>query len=399
MRIKFYFKTSLWFWTIIALYGVLLRWHANFPLPFIKNYAYWLHAHSHVAFLGWLHAASVVLLSRVLLPEFSESRTFRFYFVFSQLMPAGMLVSFPVQGYKVVSIILLSVFLLTTYYFAYIFWKKNENQQKFPTTTAFAKAAVVFMLISSLSPWALGPVMVFLGKQSVWYHLDIYFYLHFQYNGWFFLAMLALIIHWFEKNNLKIPEHIWKKSLFWLFKGIFWGYITNTLWTDPPLYFNMIALLSVLMEAWGLWLIGRFLFQNLHTVFSDKFSKRIFYWLVFAIVIKTGLQFLASCPYYANLAYSVRDLVIGYLHWVMLALLSPAFVYLAQLNGLIQLKKMHFGFYLTAVLSMILWIWLRGWLIWHRIAVPDWVNMMLLILTVWTFSGTLLITWYANKKV
>ena len=398
MRIKKYFAVALWFWATVAFYGFLLRWHAYTPLPFIKNYSYWLHAHSHAAFLGWLHAAFSLLIAYVLFPGRLQSKGFARYYAFMQLMVAAMLVSFPIEGYKAFSITFLSLFLLGTYIYAYYVFKRNEKAAAYPVTTAFVKTAVVFMLISSLSPWMLGPVMVFLGKNSIWYNLDVYFYLHFQYNGWFFLSLLALIIHLFERKGIAIPERVWKKSLFWLFTGIFWGYITNTLWTEPPLYFNAVALLSVVAEGAGLWILFRYLKKHVHALDLSRWHRRWFQWVVFAIIFKVVLQFTASCPYYARLAYTIRDLVIGYLHWVMLALFSVALILLAELNGIARFRKSSFWIFFSGMLLMILWIWMRGWMIWQKIPVTDAVNQVLVWLTLWTFTGVLLLAWDGSRN-
>ncbi len=396
---KKFFAVAVWYWAVIALYGYLIRQHTYNPLPFIEKYAYWLHAHSHAAFLGWLHAGFAVLLAYVLFPEFARTQRFKYWFVIMQLLVAGMLISFPLQGYKAVSITLLSLFLVGTYFYARYLFAKNEFASRLPATTAFAKAGVIFMLISSLSPWALGPVMVFLGKKSVWYQLDIYFYLHFQYNGWFFTAMLALMIYLFEHNGVKIPENTWKKALMWLFAGIFWGYITNTLWIDPPLYFNIIALASVLMEGYGLWILFRFLKKHFHRIPLMPMQQKMFKWLTGAIAFKVMLQFAASCPYYAELAYIVRDLVIGYIHFVMLGILSVALLLLAGYLKLFRLSATTFWIYFSGMLAMVGAIWWRGFSVWQKIPVTPTTNLILVITALWTMTGVFLIAWYGSKNV
>ncbi|NPA43497.1 MAG: hypothetical protein GXO27_05680 [Chlorobi bacterium] len=394
---KRYFRIAVWFWATIALYGFLLRWHSYRPLPFIKNYAYWLHAHSHAAFLGWLHAAFSLLLAAALFPRTVESRFFKRYYLVMQALVAAMLVSFPLQGYKAWSITFLSLFLVGTYIYAWILFKRAENARRYPATAAFAKTGVVFMLLSSLSPWMLGPVMVFLGKDSIWYHLDVYWYLHFQYNGWFFLAMIALFLYLYERRGLVIPDRVWKQSLLWLFTGIFWGYITNTLWTEPPLYFNFIALLSVFAEAYGLWILWRHLRHRYPLADWSPGERLVFRWVLGAVAVKVGLQFMASCPYFARIAYTVRDMVIGYLHWVMLAVFSTALLLIARRMKVFRVSKVPFGVYFSGMLLMILWIWLRGTLVWMKIPVSDWVHAALVWLTLWTFTGVLMIAWDGRK--
>jgi len=398
MKIRKYFISALWFWATVAFYGFLLRWHTYKPLGFIKNYSYWLHAHSHAAFLGWLHAAFSLLAGYVLFPRLLHTRKFAVYYVVMQMLVAAMLVSFPLEGYKAFSITFLSLFLLGTYVYAYWVFKHAGRQTDFPVTARYVKTAVVFMLLSGLSPWMLGPIMVFLGKQSIWYNLDVYFYLHFQYNGWFFLALTGLVVYLFEREGIAVPYEVWKKSLLWLFTGIFWGYVTNTLWTDPPMYFNVIALLSVLAEAYGLWVLFRYLKPRVSRLSLSLPQKKILKWVVFAVAVKVLLQFVASCPYFARVAYTVRDMIIGYLHWVMLAVFSTGILLLADLTGLMRIRKFSFAVYFYGMLAMILWIWLRGTFIWQGWAVPAWFHQVLVWLTLWTFTGVLLIAIDATRQ-
>jgi hypothetical protein len=397
--LKKFFRFNVWMWALVALYGYLLRHHSYSPLPFIKKYAYWLHAHSHAAFLGWLHAGFAVLISFALFPVFSGNKKYVRLYYFMQAMVLAMLVSFPLQGYKAFSITFLSLFLLGTYVFAYFVFKKNENAVRFPATTKFARTAVIFMIISSLSPWMLGPVMVFLGKQSIWYNLDIYFYLHFQYNGWFFLSLVALTVYLFERKGTVFPPQLVNKSVWLLFNGIFWGYITNALWIEPPLYFNVIALISVVLEFSGLWVLWKFLKDKISVLELNGFERKLFYWLFFAIAVKIVMQFTASCPYFARLAYTVRDLIIGYLHWVMLAVYSVALLFFGSYLKLFRLHRGAFYFFFWSMFIMVDMILLRGILIWQKISVPGIYNLALVAVTLFMFTGILLIAWYGEKEV
>ncbi len=380
-----YFNLSLFFWFLVATYGYILRWHMWKPLPI--NFSYWLHAHSHGAFLGWLHAAFTVLLAAALIPQLGESKKFGRLFIFSQLMVAAMMISFPVQGYKAFSITFLSFFLLGTYVLAYWFLRKTETREHYPATFTLARSGVVFMILSSLSPWALGPVMVFLGKKSIWYNLDIYFYLHFQYNGWFFLSMLALLVYLFEKNGSRFdPKRVARVNAL-LFAGVLLGYVTNTLWTQPPLYMNVLALISVFLEAAGLRTLYRMIRREPVPWQGNRFFRRVFLLILMAVAVKVVLQFMASCPYFARITYQTRDLIIGYLHWVMLVLYSVAILFIAAQMNFYRLSRKMFWFFYSGLMLMEGFIFLRGvdfWLKWNL----QWPYALLIFLaTTWMYLG------------
>ncbi len=395
-RLQRYFNVSLFFWFLVATYGYILRWHMWNPLPI--RFPYWLHAHSHGAFLGWLHAAFTVLLAVALIPKLGESKKFGRLFVFSQIMVAAMMISFPIQGYKAFSIAFLSLFLLGTYILAYWFLKKTETRKQFPATYSLTRSAIIFMIISSLSPWALGPVLVFLGKKSIWYNLDIYFYLHFQYNGWFFLSMLALLIYLLEKNGSRFDSAKITRINGLLFAGILLGYLTNTLWTRPPVYVNFLALISVVLEATGLWLLYRLIRHETAPWNTNRFMKNIFNLILMAIAVKILLQFTASCPYFAEVTYKTRDLIIGYLHWVMLVLYSVAILFIATQMKFYRLSPKPFWFFYTGLMLMEGFIFLRGtdfWLKWH-LTLP--YNLLILIATTWMYLGIIVLSFSWKKE-
>ncbi|NPA45683.1 MAG: hypothetical protein GXO24_00535 [Chlorobi bacterium] len=396
--VRRYFYIALLMWALVATYGLTLRYHLWHPLPI--KYAYWLHAHSHAAFLGWLHSGFMIFLAWAFLPDFMQSKAFRRLYAFMQLMVAGMLISFPLQGYKAVSITLLSLFLLGTYVWAWYFFRKNRFRETYPLAYVLARSAIIFMLISSLSPWALGPVMVFLGKQSIWYNLDVYFYLHFQYNGWFFMGMLSLLAYLAEREGkLRLSGATVKKINRLLFAAVLLGYITNTLWTEPPYYFHALALVSVVLEAWGLWWMYRILKPHFHLFVRDAWERYLFRLILLGLAGKIVFQFMASCPYFSHLAYTIRDFIIGYLHWVFLGTYSVFLLYLMQREKVFSLRRWAFHVFFGGYALMLSLIFLRGTLIWLKTPVPQGMPAWIFWATAIMFTGILIIWYDAHRTL
>ncbi|MBA4054858.1 MAG: hypothetical protein C0490_09115, partial [Marivirga sp.] len=50
------FSIPLIFFFIASCIGLMLRWHFVSAISWLK-YPYWLHAHSHIMFLGWIFNA------------------------------------------------------------------------------------------------------------------------------------------------------------------------------------------------------------------------------------------------------------------------------------------------------------------------------------------------------
>src|SRR5690606_15371941 len=181
---------------VVALLGLFLRWQVVQPTEGI-NFKNFLHAHSHVALLGWLFSAFFLAFLPTYLPEdLSRKKSYSWLFWLAQASVLGMLISFPIQGYALFSITFSTLHILFSYVFIYRFLKdckqsevvKNQHQFSFK----FIKAALFFLALSSLGPWAMGPIMASGNSFTQLYYNAIYFYLHFQYNGWFTFAVLGL---------------------------------------------------------------------------------------------------------------------------------------------------------------------------------------------------------------
>jgi len=120
-----------------------------------------------------------------------------------------------IQGYALFSIVFSTLFLIASYWFSL---KNVSSVFKDRFSWKLIKASLFYLVFSSLGPWAVGGIVAPLGKGSIWYKLAIYFYLHFQYNVWFILALWGILFYIFEEAGLKFSA---KKTLcfFYLLNG------------------------------------------------------------------------------------------------------------------------------------------------------------------------------------
>lgn len=309
---------SLFFLFIVAVLGVFLRSFYISPVPGL-NYKFWLHGHSHVAFLGWIFNALYVALVAAYVRR-ERLLTFNRLFWAFQLTVLGMLILFPMQGYKAGSIIVSTLHIFLSYFFAWRFLKdrREETQSggRFRFSFVIARFAIVLMLISSIGPFALGPIMANGLSATHWYPLAIYFYLHFQYNGWFLFAIIGLFFYWLEKNDMGYSKKD-GQVFFWLNAlAAIPAYASSVLWTQPPLWLYGLAGLAAFAQLFSLY----FLFRILSVVrqqWINKLGKMVvLLWLLvlMSLVVKNILQFAEAVPLVADLAYRQRNLVIAYLH-------------------------------------------------------------------------------------
>ena len=112
-----------------------LAFVVELPWPPFRNL---VHAHSHVAMLGWLYAALYVLIVVFFLPKERQSdKKYNVLYWLTQTSVLGMLVSFPIQGYAAFSISFTVLHVFLSYYFIYSVWKDTRNSERLKDSISF----------------------------------------------------------------------------------------------------------------------------------------------------------------------------------------------------------------------------------------------------------------------
>lgn len=189
--IQSFVKIGIFNLALVALIGCIMRYKIGFEFPFFDQ-KYLLHGHSHFAFTGWVsHILFTLML--VFISEF-DVQTERFNrLVWANLVCAyGMLISFVIQGYGPVSILFSTLSIFISFGFALQYFKALASIQH-PSTKWF-KAALIFNVLSSLGTFFLAYMMMTKSLQQEAYLGSVYFFLHFQYSGWFFFAIMGLLV-------------------------------------------------------------------------------------------------------------------------------------------------------------------------------------------------------------
>ncbi len=113
-----FLKISLFNLLIVASIGLVLRYKILYSLPFVDQ-KHLLHGHSHFAFAGWIAHTLIVLIVAFLSKQTKNDELIKYkYVIILNLISAyGMLFSFPVQGYGLVSISFSTLSVFTFYFF------------------------------------------------------------------------------------------------------------------------------------------------------------------------------------------------------------------------------------------------------------------------------------------
>jgi hypothetical protein len=315
------FSIPLIYLVVAAAVGLLLRWNVFAPIAGFR-YGYWLHAHSHVMFLGWVfNFLNLIYLYNAFGGTWRAS--YRWLFVANQFLITGMLIFFPIQGYGAVTIPLSVVHTVVSGVFCVKFIL-DTRQQRMDPARKFAVWSLVFFLISSLGPFALGPIMMQGLGQSKWYYFAIYFYLHFQYNGVFLFGVLSMLSRWLDSQGLGSSNRVLLKAGTWLAAACFPTYALSLLWTDVPIILNWIGFAGAAMQAVALYLLWKEFTRVPVFSFFQKLSKPLVVVVALSFVMKLMLQLFSAFPYVAHLAYDYRYYVIAYLHLVLIGVVTLA---------------------------------------------------------------------------
>ncbi len=309
--------TVAWYWFLLATFiAITIRWMQLHPVTG-WNLNYIRHAHSHVAFLGWVFNGFFAISLQQFVPP-ARRRSFYSLFLVLQVAVAGMAASFPLQGYGAVSIVFSTLHMSGSAVFAWWLWRSPLVH---PGAGAWLRMALAFMLLSGLGPLVLGPLAALDLRDHPAYMLAIYFYLHCQYNGWFILFLIAAAWQRWEDAGGGLEGIAKWSAWLGLGGGALGSFALSALWLDPPWPVWLAGGLAALAQLWGAWQL-RPLFRWGWSKLDGP-SRMVLILVAGCFVIKLLLQVLACLPVLAPLA-DHRFIAVAFLHLVFLGVVTPA---------------------------------------------------------------------------
>ncbi|TXK32808.1 hypothetical protein FVR03_19525 [Pontibacter qinzhouensis] len=392
-------RIALGYFVLVGALGLLLRWQVVGPIEGL-NYKNFLHAHSHVALLGWLYCALFAALLYVFPPASeAKSKSFKRQFLITQVAVNGMLFSFPVQGYALFSIIFSTLHILLSYWFAWSFWRHvKEDQylwQKHGISLNFIGLSLLFMVLSSIGPWAMGPIMATGGAGGKLYYSAIYFYLHFQYNGWFAFAVLGLFFWLLDHKGIGYQKVLAMRVLWLLGVACVPAVILSFLWIKPAAVWYWVSGAGAVLQVVALVYFLKLLWQ-IRAELMQRFAnwvQGLFGMALFCLSVKLMMQLVSAFPAMADLAYQIRYFIIGYLHLSLLGFASMFLVGFFLEQKLYQLKwlaKLGLGFLVLFFVVTEALLFLQGTLLWLQLpTLPDF-NLIMFVTSIGMPLGLLL---------
>lgn len=307
-------KVTLVFFFIAAVLGLSMRlMHAGWLSIHFKNI---LHTHSHIALLGWLYNVALIVLQYVIFRKTKSKINLAFWL--SQITFLGMMFSFPFQGYAAISITFSTLYLFCTYYLVYTLFKETKNGENRNVAQLIGWSGV-YLIFSSIGPYALGFIMAKGLADTYWYKLAIYWFLHFLYNGFFLLVVFAFVFE--QLKDLKQSKRIFQ----WMNCSIIPSFALSVLWLEPHILIYLIAFIAAMLQLLAFGLLAR---QNkVIQLWNIPWAKAVFILSVAAYTLKVIFQVLAVHPEIQTfLMETVSYSVIGFIHLVMLGFFTLFFL-------------------------------------------------------------------------
>ncbi|WP_347175012.1 hypothetical protein [Polaribacter uvawellassae] len=349
---------------IAAFLGIVLR------LFYVTNinatYKYIIHTHSHIALLGWVYIALTTLIYHFGIDK-EKAKKYNLIFWSTQITIIGMLVTFPFIGYALYSIIFSTLFLICSYWF-YFFFKKNHTFDVKSVSYKFISTSLLLMVISTIGPWALGAIMNTLGPTSSWYKNAIYFYLHFQYNGWFIFSLIGVFYFLLEKSKIQFSIKIANQFYRLMLISCVLTLCLSFLWMKPSSIIYIIAALGAILQLIAFGVYYKQL-KEIKVQLKKLLKPQLYALLKIAFVlifIKIILQTCTAIPYFSELATIILDFVIGYLHLTFLGVVTLSTLVFLRFYKLIALPKIWINIYILGFVLSELLIFYKGFSAWQQ---------------------------------
>lgn len=322
---------------VVAILGAVMRYKIGFALPWLDQ-KYLQESHSHFAFAGWITHTLYFLLVNVFrsgLPQINEV-AYRRLILLNLFAAYGMLASFPFQGYGPVSIAFSTLSILTGYVFSWYALKDAGRLPPGHPGKSWIRAAIWFGVLSTIGTMVLSWMMATRQYDQNIYLGSIYFYLHFQYNGWFLFACIGIFMDRIKAFNL--DRKIVRNSFGLIALAAIPAYFLSTLWANLPGWLYALVVVAAFAQIAGWWLLVKLIsanLGNLKAVFT-RIILLLFLVSALALTLKLTLQLGSTIPGISKLAFGFRPIVIAYLHLVMLLIISVFLLAFMFGTGLIR---------------------------------------------------------------
>jgi hypothetical protein len=309
----------------VASAGLTMRFKIRFSLPFV-NQQNLMHGHSNFAFVGWLAVALMTLMVRFLVRNKVQTnyRKYNLILGLDVLVSYAMFISFIIQGYAFWSITFACITVLISYFFIFFYWKDLKKVHDAGFSRNWLKAALLLWAFSSLGAIFLAYLMANKVMIQELYFSAVYFFMHFQYNGWFLFVCFGVFFSYMHRLGIFRFALLSKRLFIIMIITVIPTYFLSILWLKLPASLHWIAIVSAFVQLLILVYFFRIVsvFRNSKGIKFNPVTRWIWMLSSIAFILKIVLQVLSTIPFLSHFAFGYRPVVIGYLHLSFVGILS-----------------------------------------------------------------------------
>ncbi len=327
MNRSFWMKFALVNFCIVAVLGVIMRYKILFSLPWLDQ-KHLQDAHSHFAFYGWITTAIYILLTdylRKTMPNVSMKK-YRALIIVNVVSAFAMLATFIYGGYFWASIAASTAALLCSFVFAGVFYKDTARLRD--ASKIWFRSALFFAVISSFGVFNLAYMKMSGTVSQSMYLASEYYFLHFQYNGFFIFSCIGLLLFSMKEAGAVLTKKENNILFFLMFFGCLVGFGLSVLWMEMPAWVFALIIITTVGQTIGAVMLYKYVrkhWTNLVVKWSPM-HRFVLMYAGFAFAVKTLLQLGSNVPAISQFAFGFRNVVIAYLHLVLLMCIATFLV-------------------------------------------------------------------------
>lgn len=316
---------------IVACLGVLMRSKIIFDMPWI-DYNRLVDTHGNFAFIGWVTLALITLMVYELPGELYTKKIYQFLLGAIFLCSWATLFTSPFESCKFIADFVSMIYIAVTYLLSWVFIKNILKTSAGRTVKLLSVSSLICLVLSSAGPFMLAYLFSVKSLNAVLYRDALFGYLHLQYNGFFTLAVFALIYNKIVSNTTEKSRKNIHRFAVWLCLSILPSMFLTFLWSKATPALNIVSALGSLLL---LICLGFFIVSAPLLLKEFKMIKReIRYMAVLSItafMIKIFLQSLTFINSVNVLVFGNRPMIMCFLHLVFLGFVTLFLVvYFAQ---------------------------------------------------------------------
>jgi len=233
------------------------------------------------------------------------------------------------------------------------------------------------------------------------YDMAIYFYLHFQYNGWFTLAIFGLMFQFMMDLGITIDFVKGRAVYRLLVYATILTLALSAIGFQESLFVRIVGLVGAFLQLMAGFLFLQIIFikDQLGRFIKNKLATWLFGIALFSLLLKMMMQLLSGLPVISDFVYLSRDAIIMYLHLSFLGFAS-CFIFglLLVKNHLFtinRISRVGFVLFSIGIIVMVLAIGLKSLPQYLDLETLKSLNTVLMVDSVIIFIGIFITLFFA----